>query len=55
MGWPEMAGKVKNSPAITVAASVASPARSGRVRRHLAMKLGRSDRTEVAHLLVRHV
>ena len=55
MGWPEMAGKIKNSPVITVAAIAASPARSGRVRRRLAMKFGRRDRTEVAHLPVQRV
>ena len=52
MGWPEMAGKVKNSPVITVAAAAASPARSGRVRRRLALKFGLRDRPEVAHLPV---
>ena len=49
----KMAGKVKNSPVITVAAAAAaSPARSRRVLRLLAMKFGRRDRPEVAHLPV---
>ena len=55
MGWPEMAEKVKNSPVIMVAVAAASPARSGRVRRLLAVKFGRRDRPEVAHLPVRRV
>ena len=55
MGWPEMAGKVKNSPVITVATAAASPARSGRVRRRLALKFGRRDCPEVAHLPVQRV
>ena len=55
MGWPEVAGKVKNSPVITVAAAASSPARSGRVRRELAVKFGRRDRPEVAHLPVPRV
>ena len=50
-----MAGKVKNIPVITVAAVAASPARSGYVRRRLAVKFGRRDRPEVAHLPVRRV
>ena len=51
MGWPEVAGNVKNSPVIIMAAA-ASPARSGRVRRRLAVKFSRRDRPEVAHLPV---
>ena len=52
MGWPEVAENVKNSPVITVAAVATSPARSGRVRRRLAVKFGWRDRSEVAHLPV---
>ena len=55
MGWPKIAEKIKNSPVITVASAAASPARSGRVRRRLAVKFGRSDRPEVVHLPVRRV
>ena len=59
MGWPEVAvngnKKVKNSLVITVAAAAASPARSGHVRRWLAVKFGRRDRPEVAHLPVLRV
>ena len=51
-GWPEVAGKVKNSPVITMVAAAASPARSGSVRRRLAVKFGWLDRPEVAHLPV---
>ena len=55
MGWPEVAEngrKSQNSPVITVAAAAASPARSGCVQRRLAVKFGRRDRPEVAHLPV---
>ena len=55
MGWPEMAEKIKNSPVITVVAAAASPARSGRFRRQLAVKFGQRDRPEVAHLPVQRV
>ena len=55
MGWPEVVEKVKNSLVITVAAAAASPARSGRVRRRLAVKFSRRDRPEVAHLPVQCV
>ena len=54
-GVAGIAEKVKNSPVITVAAVAASPARSGRVQRRLALKFGRRDRPEVAHLPVRRV
>ena len=50
--WTTMAEKVKNSPVITVASAAATPARSGLVRRRLAVKFGRRDLTEVAHLPV---
>ena len=55
MGWPEVAGKVKNSPVITVAAAAASPARSRSVQQRLAVKFGRRDRPEVVHLPVRRM
>ena len=53
--WPEMAEKVKNSPVITVAAATASPARSGRIWRRLAVKFYGRHRPVVAHLMVRCV
>ena len=51
--WSEMAGKVKNSPVITVATAAASSAVSGRVRRRLAVKFGPRDRRRLRTSLSR--
>ena len=58
MGWPEVAGngrKSQEQSVTTVAAAAASPARSRRVRRRLAVKSYRWDRLDVPLLPVQRV
>ena len=58
MGWPEVAGngrKIKKIPVTHGGRAAASPARSGRVRRRLAVKFYLRDRLDVAQLLDRCV